>query len=213
MDNVAAGMLPKWRPKAAFAMRVIQAAFSVVMLGTCGHVVRYFPGFGPAGLGIFTSILTLGTAVLYLVSPRVDHPELHRALPGLLDIIFSGVWAIFSLAVGAGTASADLCSTGWGGYYVYGYWVSIAAPAGVCAAAGLAIASGFVLFLAFSFSAVLAGFDLRDGHGLVTSARAAPRKQKSPEHWGDITAASAGKAPATGTSGSGVPPSTAAQQV
>jgi hypothetical protein len=56
----------------------VQAAFSVVMLGTCGHVVRYFPGFGPAGLGIFTSILTLGTAVLYLVSPRVDHPELHR---------------------------------------------------------------------------------------------------------------------------------------
>jgi hypothetical protein len=51
--------------------------------------------------------------------PPPAHPRC-RALPGLVDVILSGLWAVFSLGAGAGLAAANPCGLAWGGYTLYG---------------------------------------------------------------------------------------------
>lgn len=42
------------------------------------------------------------------------------SLPGLLDIIFSGSWAVLALTAGSGFAAVDMCSAAWAGFYIFG---------------------------------------------------------------------------------------------
>lgn len=174
--------VPAWRSKAATVLRIAEAALSIILLGTCGHMVRYYGSLSGAGLGIFTSIVVMATAGLYLAGPRTTDANLYRALPGLLDIILSGIWCIFALASGGANANAStaFCSSSynsWGGYYSYfGYYEPYTSyySSGLCAASSLSAVAGFLLFVALAASTVLAGLDLRDGLGLWTPSPRGP---------------------------------------
>lgn len=189
MSTTATSRADALRPKIAFALRIVEVAVSFVMLCTAGHVAAQLgPGwtqyFGGIGLGVFTGLFGTLTAALYLAAPfilkRVDNvhtQRLNKALPGLLDIVVSSWWCILCLAVGAADASGltafSVCGrdNGWGGalFPAWRYRRSLLwSSQGVCGAWAITVACGFVLFGAWGTSAVLAGFDLRDGKGLVT---------------------------------------------
>ncbi|KAI8476006.1 MAG: hypothetical protein J3K34DRAFT_516920 [Monoraphidium minutum] len=195
---------PTWREKAALALRIVQAAFGVMLLGSAAHLARTYGGWGTAGLGVFAGLAGVAAAALYLAAPRSSNVALQRVLPGLIDIITSSLLAIFSLAAGAGAAAANVCGFGddsgdAGDIDSFFYWYSAAAPSGACAAAGAASAAGVLLFLASSASAVLAGLDLRDGAGLCAPHSSMGRRGRAPDPWGGImTAPPAAKRGPTG---------------
>lgn len=50
---------------------------SIILLGTAASVANYWGGYAAAGLGIFTAIMGLFTAVMYTAAPRLNYPQMH----------------------------------------------------------------------------------------------------------------------------------------
>jgi len=74
---------------------------------------------------------TSQTTTYPVLYPNPTNTTTPSALPGLINIITSGVLAIFSLAVGGSYANTNLCASFWSSTW-FGYYYSSVAPSGEC---------------------------------------------------------------------------------
>jgi hypothetical protein len=80
-----------------------------------------------------------------------------RDLPGLVDLLISGIWSIFFLSMGASLASWGACKA-----------------SSLCLAWKGTVGLGFLLFVLYAITAVLAALDLRDQLAAIREAAAPP---------------------------------------
>jgi hypothetical protein len=87
----------------------------------------------------------------------VLHSSHCRDLPGLVDLLVSGIWSIFFLSMGGSLASWGACKS-----------------SSLCLAWKGTVGLGFLLFVLYAITAVLAALDLRDQLAALREAAAPP---------------------------------------
>eukprot|EP00775_Hariotina_reticulata_P006971 gene6971-7185_t len=180
----------------------IVALLLVVHKEDVGFSINQLAGwysYGAINFAVFASVTGLLLSSLLLLGPMY-HDVLDKKLPGLIDIILSGLWSIFFLAFGAGLASYGSCSSWRSAYntsrynwYPYLYTLgnrkllltvptpAFSVPSAVhrqllavdsyCGTWNAVIAFGFLGFAAYAASAVFAGLDLKNSKGIVIRHR------------------------------------------
>ena len=88
---------------------------------------------------------------------RLDCKKHFRDLPGLVDLLISGIWSIFFLSMGSSIAAWGSCKA-----------------SSLCLAWKGTVGLGFLLFVLYAITAVLAALDLRDQLSALKEAAAPP---------------------------------------
>lgn len=158
---------PRPRPISSFIVRVLQIVFCVICLATSSNWAKTWAPYRTSSfqvylilqsvnLGIFISVSGALLSSFLLFAPRLA-PRVADDLPGLVDLILSAIWSVFFLSMGASLASWGACKS-----------------SSLCLSWNGTVAMGFLLWVLYSVSAVLAALDLRDQlHALREQAGAA----------------------------------------
>eukprot|EP00775_Hariotina_reticulata_P006970 gene6970-7184_t len=138
----------------SFAVRVLQIVFCVVCLATAGHWAKTWAPYRlntfqvylilqSVNLAIFASVTGVLLSTFLLFAPRIA-PKVAEDLPGLIDLIISGVWSVFFLSAGASITSWGPCKA-----------------SALCLVWKSTTAISFLLWVLYAISAILASLDLR----------------------------------------------------
>ncbi|WIA13476.1 hypothetical protein OEZ86_006750 [Tetradesmus obliquus] len=164
---------PRPRPILAFVARVLQVVFCLACLACAAHWAKTWAPYRTTTFQVYAILQSVNFAIFIsffgillssflLFAPRIT-PKLAEDLPGLVDLLISGIWSIFFLSMGSSIAAWGACKA-----------------SSLCLAWKGTVGLGFLLFVLYAITAVLAALDLRDQLSALKEAAAPPAPTQAP---------------------------------